>query len=367
MPSLGPNEGAYAGISTGLEPVAEANANTGTSATVVKGNTPGSTVPPMGGAENTQTRNINPAANIVATLENKTTVGNIAIPTPIDVFKLELSLVEHPDPNFVAQLCTNLRCGAHIGFEGERAPRFSKNLPTALAQPDIISSNLAHETSLGRVAGPFDNPPFPNFQVSPIGLVPKKHSAKFRTIFHLSFPKSGTASINASISKDDFSLQYVTIYNAIEGIKCLGQGCFLAKTDIEAAFRLIPVHPDDYELLGMHWNGKYYYDKVLPFGLRSAPFIFNQLSDAIEWILSNKCHISFVCHILDDFLIMEPASPGPQKAVACQASLNAMSLTFRNLNIHIAPGKTEGPSTVFEFMGIILDSTRMEARLPPSC
>jgi hypothetical protein len=318
----------------------------------------------MGGTENNQTRNINPAANIVATIKNKTTVGNIATPTPIDVVKLELSLVEHPDPNFVAQLCTNLRYGAHIGFEGKRAPRFSKNLPTALAQPDIISSNLAHEISLGRVAGPFDNPPFPNFQVSPIGLVPKKHSAKFRTIFHLSFPKSGTASINASISKDDFSLQYVTIDNAIEGIKCLGQGCFLAKTDIEAAFRLIPVHPDDYELLGMHWNGKYYYDKVLPFGLRSAPFIFNQLSDAIEWILSNKCHIRFVCHILDDFLIGEPASPGPQKAVACQASLNAMSLTFRNLNIPIAPGKTEGPNTVLEFMGIILDSTRMEARLP---
>ena len=221
-----------------------------------------------------------------------------------------------------------------------------------------------NEISLGRVAGPFANPPLPNFQVSPLGLVPKKHSAKFRTIFHLSFPKSDDTSINASISKDDFSLQYITIDNAIEGIKHLGQGCFLAKTDIESAFRLIPVHPDDYELLGMCWKGKYYYDKVLPFGLRSAPFIFNQLSDAIEWILSNNCFISFVCHILDDFLIMEPASPGPQKKGACQISLNAMLLTLKNLNIPIAPGKTEGPHNVLEFMGIILDSIRMEARLP---
>ena len=38
-----------------------------------------------------------------------------------------------------------------------------------------------------------------------------------------------------------------------------GQGCFLAKMDIESAFRLIPVHPDDYELLGMFWDGKYLY------------------------------------------------------------------------------------------------------------
>ena len=52
-------------------------------------------------------------------------------------------------------------------------------------------------------------------------------------------------SINSAISKDDFALQYVTIDHAIEGIKHAGQGCFLAKTDIESAFRLIPVHPDD--------------------------------------------------------------------------------------------------------------------------
>ena len=254
--------------------------------------------------------------------------------------------------------------GARIGFEGQRTPRFSKNLPTALNQPSIVTSNLEHEVSLGRMDGPFETPPFPNFHVSPIGLVPKKNSKTFRTIFHLSFPKSGSTSINASISKDDFSLQYVTIDTAIQGIKRFGPGCFLAKTDIESAFRLIPVHPDDYELLGMYWEGKYYYDKVLPFGLRSAPYLFNQLSDTIEWILQNKCMISFVCHILDDFLIMEPPSELPPHDSACQQSLTAMMLAFKNLNIPVAPNKTQGPATVLEFMGIILDSVRMEARLP---
>ena len=34
--------------------------------------------------------------------------------------------------------------------------------------------------------GPFSTPPFQNFQVLPISFVPKKHSDKFRTIFHLS-------------------------------------------------------------------------------------------------------------------------------------------------------------------------------------
>lgn len=41
-----------------------------------------------------------------------------------------------------------------------------------------------------------------------------------------------------------------------------------------------------------------------------------------------------------------------------------MLLTFTNLNIPIARNKTQGPCTLLEFMGITLDSDKMEARLP---
>jgi len=41
-----------------------------------------------------------------------------------------------------------------------------------------------------------------------------------------------------------------------------------------------------------------------------------------------------------------------------------MLLTFRNLGVPIAPHKTEGPCTTLAFMGIILETVRMEARLP---
>ena len=286
-----------------------------------------------------------------------------SLPTPINVNSLERVLTDHPDRLFVSRLCNSLKYRADIGYKGARVPRFSRNLPTALDQPDEVTANLMKEVALGRVAGPFPTPPFPNFQVSPIGLVPKKHSNKFRTIFHLSFPKSGVTRVNHSILKEDFSLQYITIDNAIEGILCLGQGSYLAKTDIEAAFHLIPLRPSDYKLFGMYWQGFYYYENVLPFGLRRAPFLFNQLSEAIEWILYNKCSISFVCHILDDFLIIEPASDSPSRSQGCQQSLSSMLHTLRKLCIPTAADKTQGPCTCLEFMGIILDSVRMEARL----
>ena len=60
----------------------------------------------------------------------------------------------------------------------------------------------------------------------------------------------------------------------------------MAKLDIESAYRIVPVHPDDRHLLGMRWRGETYVDTVLPFGLRSAPKIFNALADALQWI----CH-----------------------------------------------------------------------------
>lgn len=353
-----------------MDPVQESLVNTGTYVTSARVPTQAVSALPRDNLQemvcNNLQEKVSTAQSIVhlpVNLDSKSDLVN-PLPTPIKVYELESALNGHPSNDFVAQLCHNIKFGVSIGYNGPRVSRLSRNLPTALAQPGVVTSNLDKEISLGRTAGPFDSPPFKHFQVSPIGLVPKKHSNKFRTIFHLSFPKVGTTSINHSISSEDFSLQYITIDNAIDGIKQFGQGCFLAKTDVESAFRLIPVNPKDYELLGMCWNGKYFYDKVLPFGLRSAPYLFNQLSDALEWILLNKCFISFVCHILDDFLIIEPPSLAFPSNQLCQQSLSSMLLTFKRLGIPIALDKTKGPCQVIEFMGIILDTQRMEARLP---
>ena len=45
---------------------------------------------------------------------------------------------------------------------------------------------------------------------------------------------------------------------------------------------------------------------MLPFGLRCAPYIFNQLSDALEWIKTNY-DIKRILHILNDFFLIEPS------------------------------------------------------------
>lgn len=68
----------------------------------------------------------------------------------------------------------------------------------------------------------------------------------------------------------------------------IGQGTLLAKLDIKAAYRLVPVHPEDRPLLGFQRHNKYYVDGMLTFGLRSAPKIFTAVTDALEWVVHSR-------------------------------------------------------------------------------
>ena len=78
----------------------------------------------------------------------------------------------------------------------------------------------------------------------------------------------------------------------IAGIMQLGQGSLMAKFDAQNAYRIVPVHTEDCPLLGMKWRGAFYVDMVLPFGVRSAPYIFTCIADLVEWVAKEKlrCH-----------------------------------------------------------------------------
>jgi len=45
----------------------------------------------------------------------------------------------------------------------------------------------------------------------------------------------------------------------------------MSKIDLKNAFRLIPVRPQDWNLLGIYWRQQFFVDTCLLFGLRCAP------------------------------------------------------------------------------------------------
>ena len=188
--------------------------------------------------------------------------------------------------------------------------------------------------------------------------MPKNNSQNWHTIFHLFYPKGSSQSFNANIPTEDFTLQYIQVDNAIDPILMHAPGCFMTKSDIQSAFTIIPIHPNDWKLLGMAWKGRYYFDKDLPFGLRSAPFLFNQLSDYLEWLIKNHFDIHSVIHILDEFFIAQT----PPSAL-CATALCWVLTLFEELNISLATKKTFHPSQVQEFMGSMLDSVNTQSSL----
>ena len=145
---------------------------------------------------------------------------------------------------------------------------------------------------------------------------------------------------------------------AISHIITFGPGTLLAKIDIKHAFRLLPVHPTDRHILAMCWNNNIYIDTYLPFDLRSAPKLFNNLAALLSWIVEAK-GVSPILHYLDDFLILAPPSSN-----TCLTNLNTVKEVCSQLGIPLALEKLEGPSQSLTFLGIALDTKRMEARLP---
>lgn len=144
----------------------------------------------------------------------------------------------------------------------------------------------------------------------------------------------------------------------VQQVIALGQGALLAKVDIESAFRNVPVHPHDRHLLGMMWEGKLYIDTVLPFGLRSAPKIFNAIADGLQWVAFAR-GASYLNYFLDDYITVSP----PNSPV-CLNNLDVLMDSCTQLGLPIALDKHEGPSTCLTFLGIELDSIKLEIRLP---
>ena len=68
------------------------------------------------------------------------------------------------------------------------------------------------------------------------------------------------------------------------GHNAAGAGFPYGEIDVQNAYRIVPVHTEDRQLLGMKWRGAFNVDMVLPFGVRSAPYIFPCIADLVEWV-----------------------------------------------------------------------------------
>eukprot|EP00731_Ephydatia_muelleri_P028758 Em0020g402a len=171
----------------------------------------------------------------------------------------------------------------------------TRNLASALKHPNIIDAELSKEIAAGRILGPISECPQTNLRTSGLGAVLKKNG-KWRVIMHLSAPEG--ISINDYIDKEDFSIHYVTVDDAVA-------------------------------------------------------MVTNMFASALHWIMATN-YAADLIHYFDDFLLA-----GPPGQPTCSVKV------CKKLGIPVGLDKLEGPATTIMFLGITIDTTLQQLRLPP--
>ena len=229
-----------------------------------------------------------------------------------------------------------------------------KNHKGATEYPAELQKYIEKELKHEAVMGPYKNIPFKDkVGISPLSSRPKKNSEERRIILDLSFPLGD--SINDGIDKDHYlgfeaKLTFPKVDELAIRIHELGKGCMMFKIDLSTYFRQIPLDPGDYPMIGYVINGQIYFDKVLPMGMRSAPYIAQRITNAIAYIHRQLQY--FLLNYVDDFVGAE------LEETVWKAYLHLKTL-LDNLQVDTSPEKLIPPTTRLEFLGITFDSVSM--------
>ncbi len=272
--------------------------------------------------------------------------------TPLVWDHWQSMMADHPDRNFVNYVLGGIRngfrtgCVRSISFTSAR-----RNMRSALEHPEVVREYLEKEVQRGVLLGPFERGTIPGVVVSRFGVIPKGgRLGRWRLIVDFSHPDG--KSINDGIAPEWCSLTYVKVDDVVRRLLEIGANALMAKIDVKSAYRIVPVHPGDRRLLAMEWDGKIFVDAALPFGLRSAPKIFNALADAVEWMVK-QFGSNDVWHYLDDFIVCGAEGTGD-----CASSLQLLRDLCDYLGIPLAEEKVEGPTTRITFLGFERHSGR---------
>ena len=129
--------------------------------------------------------------------------------------------------------------------------------------------------------------------------------------------------MNDGIPETQSIVHYANIQDAISFLK-IAPNSYMANTDVQSAFCILPIHPSHYHLLGFTWRNQFYFDKCLPMGLAASCQICETFSSALKWLARKQLGALSVVHVLDDFLFIE------QSAEACANILSKFSAVMQS-------------------------------------
>ena len=120
-----------------------------------------------------------------------------------------------------------------------------------------------------------------------------------------------------------------------------------AKMDLQAAYRSVPIHCDDYKATGLQWQfegenkSTFLFDSRLPFGSNKGPSHFHRLSQAIRRCMLRQSFRGVVAYT-DDFFIAAATYEG------CRKWMDILIKLLRKLgfSVVVGPSQRRSPSWV---------------------
>ena len=221
----------------------------------------------------------------------------------------------------------------------------------------VVRELIEKELHLGHMIGPFDEPPFERMVYSPINIVPKPGTNKWRLVHDLAYPYNNQ-SVNSCIPEANASVQYHHIDEVIKMALLIGKCVVGARCDVENAFRHQSMNASELFLLAFTFENKIYINSSLPFGAASSCAIFEKVASALQWIITDQTGRTHISHFLDDFPLLGATSN----------EVNDFILDFyrimHQIGIPVAKDKTLGLTQLLEYLGLVLNFLEQRVEIP---
>ena len=231
-----------------------------------------------------------------------------------------------------AETCIeNLRTGASSFQKTVLPANFSKNAPSATNSGAEVTDVIASWIKKGFVAGPFSQPPLPQFRVN--SLMAIVQGPKVRPVLNVSLPKSFSFNDNIEVNameKVKMTSARAFSYSVVEA----GKGALMSKFDMTDAYKNIPAQLEDLRLQGFQWLGCYFVELRQIFGAKSAVANYDIFGNTVLAITCAICGIpeKWIHRTLDDVPFVASIGSG-----LAELFCKTYKQICRELNVGLAP------------------------------